>query len=294
MADEVANAPIHPKGDEPSSTVAVRDRRDLGGDAEWVVVIVPEGEDPHRYVPKEHVGNPIAPNYFCRGWNGKPSRMHYCSMVAGWGTDHLGSGRCKHHGGRPVTTGTRIRYDGLHHRTIGDLVRKFADDPDPLNLLADLDLARAIMVDAIERHQEFTAQMDDWHASFAHKKLPISAEDAESFRRVVDEWAITIVEDGREPTDLQIQDAARAKRYITALERPIDQGRPRKPVDILEVGRMLDTIGRLVDRLDKRDVISEAELNRMLRAMSLSVELVVTDPEQRKLIREGWMRAVTR
>lgn len=301
MTDE-ANSPIHPKGEEGNSTppenpaktgsAVTRTRRELGGDAKRVEVIVPEGADPLTYIPKTYVGHPIAPNGFCRAWNVK--REKYCKRPAGDQTDHPGIGRCYHHHGRPVKSGVSIRYSDLQHRTLGDLFEKFANDPDPTNLLPDLALARSMLQDGIQRHQEFTEQLDDWHASYRFKKLPISPEDADSFRRVVDEWAINILDDGADPTDLQIQDAARAKRYIAALERPVDQGRPRKPVDMLEFVRVIDTIGRLVDRLDKRNVISEPELNRILVGMKMVVEFIVTDPEQQRQIREGWMRVVTR
>lgn len=49
-----------------------------------------------RVVPDTYVGK-LEPNYYCRGWNAK--RQKYCRQRAGQKTDHVGVGRCKHHGG---------------------------------------------------------------------------------------------------------------------------------------------------------------------------------------------------
>lgn len=268
--------------------------RELGGDATYVDVPLPEGANANEYVPDEYIGNPIAPNAFCRGWNGKPSRLHYCHMVAGWGTDHVGIGRCKHHGGNHVmTTGARIRYEGIGHRRIGDLIKKFAQDPDPLNMLAELDMARAILVDFVERHAEFIEQLADWHASFRVAKQPISEEDAMAYERSIIEYSIILDATGT-ATEKQLSDLVRAQRFLAAMRKPVDEGRPRKVTDLMDAVKAIEAIGKTIDRLDKRDTISEPELNRILGAMSRTVDVIVTDPEQKKLIREGWMRAVTR
>lgn len=263
----------------------------------YIEVVVPEGEDPWEYIPPVYIGNPIAPNRYCRRWNGKPTRMHYCGSEAGSGTEHLGYGRCYRHGGRAqIITGERIRasrYKALKHRTLGDLISKFAEDPDPLNVLAELDMARALLVDFVERHGEFTEQLVDWHDSFKQVKQPMSEEDALAFQRCVEEYAILLAERG-DPTDAQIVQVAHAKRFLVAYRQPVDQGRPRKVIDILDALKAVDSIGKLVERLDKRDTISEPELNRIFSAMARVVDVIVTDPEQKRLIREGWMRAVTR
>src|SRR6476620_4494173 len=41
--------------------------------------------------------DPIAPDDTCNAR--KRNGEGYCGRAAGWGTDHLGVGRCKHHGG---------------------------------------------------------------------------------------------------------------------------------------------------------------------------------------------------
>lgn len=49
-----------------------------------------------RTIPKKF-GPELEPNYYCRGRNMK--RQKYCRWPAGKGTDHVGVGRCKFHGG---------------------------------------------------------------------------------------------------------------------------------------------------------------------------------------------------
>lgn len=293
MSDETespANGAGAIERSEASDPFVIVERKRAPGD-QRVPVVVPPGEDPHKYIPPEYIGHPIAPNFYCRAWNSK--RNKYCRSKAGHGTLHLGEGRCRTHEGRPITTASRIRYTDVGHRTIGDLVRKFQEDPDPLNMLDELAMARAILVDFIERHSAFTEALLDWHESFKLTKQPMSEEDASGYERVITEYAIMLRESGKY-TDLQITDCTRAERFIQAYRKPVAEKRPRKVVEIIEVTKVIDTIVKIVSRLTERSTISEAELSRVISGMSRVVDVIVTDPEQRKKVREGWVQLVTR
>jgi hypothetical protein len=75
-----------------------------------------------------------------------------CRRPAGWGTDHVGEGRCKLHGGAsPIKTG---RYSTVARRRVRDLAAEYAADPEPLSLLQDLALLRAVTADYLERAGE--------------------------------------------------------------------------------------------------------------------------------------------
>lgn len=265
--------------------------RQRAPDRQRVAVVVPDGVDAWTYIPEEYVGHPIAPNAFCRAWNGK--REKYCGSKAGHGTTHPGEGRCRTHEGRPVTTGRSVRYHDLHHRTIGDLVKKFQDDPDPLNILDELALARALLVDFVNRYAEFVDALLDWHSSFKLTKMPLSQEDADGYIRVVTEYAIMLKEGG-EYTDLQIADCTRAERFIKAYQRPVPEGRPRKVVEITEARHVIDSIVKIVGTLNERSTVTEAEVSRMISGMSRVVDVHVTDPDTRRRIRESWVKLVTR
>jgi hypothetical protein len=103
----------------------------------------------NREIPTEYVGK-LEPNYYCRGWNAK--RQHYCRSRAGSKTDHAGTGRCSFHGGtKPVIHGRYRRYANILTNRVRELLDEHAEDPNPLDLRPELDAARALLQDFIER-----------------------------------------------------------------------------------------------------------------------------------------------
>src|SRR5687767_6947612 len=94
-----------------------------------------------RFVPDEY-GEELEPNYYCRGRNAK--RRKYCRSRAGARTEHPGIGRCWVHGGRDahqVKHGMHRRYQ-LKTPRLAELIDHHAQDPTPLDLSAELFLAR--------------------------------------------------------------------------------------------------------------------------------------------------------
>jgi hypothetical protein len=74
-----------------------------------------------------------------------------CQQVAGWGTAHLGNGRCKLHGGKagaPVKSG---RYSLTHRQSLQEKAQAFANDPNPADLTGELVLMRALLQDYLDR-----------------------------------------------------------------------------------------------------------------------------------------------
>lgn len=104
------------------------------------VAVVPA----ERFIPAEFVGK-LEPNYYCRGWNAK--RTKYCRSRAGSGTEHPGIGRCRQHdgGGDARTTHGLRRYLPLRNTRLGPLVERYQEDPDALNVGAELAVARALL-----------------------------------------------------------------------------------------------------------------------------------------------------
>lgn len=75
-----------------------------------------------------------------------------CKRPAGWGTDHVGEGRCKLHGGAtPIKHG---RYSKIGRARLREKLEIVEQDPDPLNLTADIQLARAILHEASDLNIE--------------------------------------------------------------------------------------------------------------------------------------------
>ena len=77
-----------------------------------------------------------------------------CKQPSGWGTEHVGEGRCKLHGGnagRPIIHG---RYSLKHREKLAESVQKFLEDPSPGDLTAELALNRALLQDFLDRYPD--------------------------------------------------------------------------------------------------------------------------------------------
>jgi hypothetical protein len=102
------------------------------------------------YVPDSFQGK-LEPNDFCRAWNSK--RLKYCRSRAGWGTTHVGSGRCRIHDGGGddrVKHGLHRRYQFKTQKRTAGLEHQSAD-PTPLDLSAELALARTLLQEWLEK-----------------------------------------------------------------------------------------------------------------------------------------------
>lgn len=76
----------------------------------------------------------------------------YCKQKAGWGTDHSGEGRCKLHGGaNPTRHGL---YSATKRERLGDLIEQAADRDEPLDLLEELAVVRALLADYLASRDE--------------------------------------------------------------------------------------------------------------------------------------------
>ena len=96
---------------------------------------------------------------------GAPKRQGgTCRQTAGNRTDHPGVGRCWLHGGRsPVKHG---RYSTMKRAQIRELIEQHEADPDPLDILPDLAVVRALLQDYIDRYDAWRDALIAWHESF--------------------------------------------------------------------------------------------------------------------------------
>lgn len=78
-----------------------------------------------------------------------------CQQPAGWGTQHVGNGRCKLHGGNagaPIKTG---RYS-IKRQELARKAQQFASDTTPGDLTGELVLMRALLQDYLDRFEDGT------------------------------------------------------------------------------------------------------------------------------------------
>jgi len=188
--------------------------------------------------------------------HGKP-----CSKPAGHGTSHPGEGRCRNHGG--VGQKPSQRYQDLQApERLGKLLEAFSNDPDPLNLLPELALMRALAADHVERHGARTEALLAWHNSFSGAYL-----------KGIEAWqgqVLILTLAGVLPADLP--KAPHPDQYAS---------KPMKLPDPIDAHRVLDRIGALVERAEKarkEGAISLAKLDAILE--ELSVQLVEASRER--------------
>lgn len=232
-----------------------------------------------REIPTAFVGK-LEPNYYCRGWNAK--RAKYCRHRAGHGTEHVGVGRCKGHGGGSddrIIHGQDRRYTFPTTKRIAALVEQFENDPAPLNLLPELALLRAIVVDFIERYDVITAALIAWHA-----ERSITREQQDALYAALNEFE-ELVRSSDEVTDTQRETLTLAREAVRELGD--DRDRPRHILDLADASRLVDRVGTMVKRIEDiraQNAVSLPQLKRFLFALDRVITARVPDDTQRAAI----------
>lgn len=217
-------------------------------------------------------------------------RRQSCRQVAGARTPHPGQGRCWLHGGlTPIRHG---RYSKIKAARIGDLIEEHRADPDPLDVLPELAAARALLQDFIERYEVHTAALLAWHESYKATARPVSAQSAETFRAVLDEYEAMATESAGELTEKQADDLKAAREFVGWLVQAADDGKPRQILDLSDAVGHAEAITRMVKRVDDvraGNAISRADLLRVMTEMGRVVEAHVRDQPTQEKIRDGWV-----
>lgn len=210
------------------------------------------------------------PDYYCLGrgkWHDNSphaGKYKYCYARAGAGTNHTGYGRCQHHGG--ANPAVENRYEALLNPSISEKIGKFLNDPNPLDLKAELAAARAIFEDTVERHGEFTEALLAWHASFDPKRRglhdkPLYHFDAfrnaykslahDRLHEATDEELHEALEAGLKKAQEDWRDSMIAADKEWALDLKVEK--PMKTVDISHAARVLKIVSDLVTAIIKHE-----------------------------------------
>ncbi len=171
-------------------------------------------------IARDSEGNPLPYRFpIC----GAPKRQGVdpCTQKAGWGTEHVGEGKCKLHGGsNPIKHG---RYSGVTRERLRELIEQFEADPNPLDMTSELAACRALYQDYIERYDEFTDALIAWHASYDGDKR--SAKP----RQILD-----------------IAEAYRIIAEITRIVKRIEDVRAGSAISRADFYRIMTEMGRVV------------------------------------------------
>jgi hypothetical protein len=164
----------------------------------------------------------------CRDFGGKNRRTGKpCELIAGWGTDHVGSGKCRKHGGgpnmgRPIEHG---RYSVKHAQSLQDKVEAFRHDPEPGNLLDELALNRALLQDMLDKMLDGPVTADARRHIFDMTES--IGKTVERIAKIRNQTALTAAEVAYVTarfSDLMVQyidDPAKRAAFLDELERSV-------------------------------------------------------------------------
>lgn len=192
-------------------------------------------------------------------------RNGVCQNPAGKGTDHPGEGRCKYHGGGAQKASPAYLEVNASPR-LKELIDGYSTDADLLNLSRDLARMRAIVHDYIERHDQITAALIAWHASHTS-----------GYQEAVALW--------REQMALYLE-AVRQGHSEPEMDPPAPpipehfESKPRQLPDLATAVSLIDKIGGMVERIQKREgerSISLAEVDRVLNELGLKTVLALRE-----------------
>lgn len=114
----------------------------------------------------------------------------HCAQKAGWGTDHLGTGRCKLHGGLKKGGGDRRlksgRWSLATSNRLAEYIEDFEDESDPLNIVPELNLTRALVKDWLERYDELVEAILHWNETRAPEDRPARVPDIQEARPLIE------------------------------------------------------------------------------------------------------------
>lgn len=116
-----------------------------------------------------------------------------CQRPAGWGTDHVGEGRCKLHAGnagRPIKHG---RYSVKYRKSLAEKAERFLNEPDPYDLTSELSLMRALLQDYLDRFWEGELLKGE-HISYLFDMLEQVSKQVERMVKLMNETALTQAE----------------------------------------------------------------------------------------------------
>ena len=184
-----------------------------------------------------------------------------CQNRAGKGTDHLGEGRCRYHGGStPINHGL---YSKIPHARLGQRIAEIANRTDLLQLNGEMATLKALLEQWIEKDQSLADALQSWDRTTrpAFKTL-IESNDASEIRQAI----VTL--------------------------RAAEASRPNQLPDVDVVATLIDKIGRTAERIYKMSTVcTRDQVQRILNRMGAVVAEHVNEETTQK-IRAGWSNIV--
>lgn len=242
----------------------------------WNPMETPAEQEPHGDSQGRKIAKPSTPRCGARNREGNP-----CGNAAGFKTDHPGVGRCHLHGGlTPAPTG---RYSSIKRPRVRELLEQFEADPDPMNLLPEVQLLRGLIHDYIDRYATQDEMLERWHRSFEKE-----------FKKAWENW-------WREARAniLEVQDDLTLEEEAAKMPDPMDflPSKPLRMADITEAGSLISRVGtliKLVRDMQSQHTFTMDTVNLLWKVMGghitdAALEVIVDDD-----IRESYLASVER
>tara|TARA_Y100000310_G_scaffold241158_1_gene245090 strand:- start:479 stop:1066 length:588 start_codon:yes stop_codon:yes gene_type:complete len=149
----------------------------------------------------------------------------YCGNHAGSGTDHVGQGRCKFHGGlTPIHAGI---YSKIKRDDMRVLIDHFENAPDPLDLAPEVAMARAFLTKFINNYDDVVDGLLEWYGLWCIESEPPHGKPP----RVPSETAIISLLD-----------------TVSKIVKRIQEIKSDHTVTRRDLFRIMDAMGRVVEK----------------------------------------------
>lgn len=113
-----------------------------------------------------------------------------CKQPAGWGTDHVGEGRCKLHGGNAGRKPKHGRYSVKHRQELADKLGDYLQDSRPADLADELAMMRTLFQNFLDTTPD--PETDEYYLMF--NMLEAIGRLVERISRIYNETALTAAE----------------------------------------------------------------------------------------------------
>lgn len=148
-----------------------------------------------------------------------------CRNRAGKGTPHVGRGACYLHGGISKKKVDRRlkhgRYSTVSDVRLQEILEELEDDPNPLDVIPEIQLARALLIDWTERFGELKAAILAWNASTGNGERPAQVPDLTQLQPLLEAVSRIIYRYEKAQSDKYIP-RGQLYRLMMAMGRVID------------------------------------------------------------------------
>ena len=168
-----------------------------------------------------------------------------CQQKAGWGTDHLGEGRCKLHGGKSLVK--HGKFSTVTRQPLREAIQEAEQNPDPLNVLPEMAKARGVLnlwLTQYGRLQEVNAELRKLRRE---KTAALKAKDADAVQ-AADARIEELVEEQDGLTFAHPDRVLAALDLISKIQDRLVKQKNAGMVSRKDLGRILQEFSRCVDR----------------------------------------------